>query len=158
MSGRRGQIGSGNVKLELRLVGTSVYAKVTDELLTSLKIPDAAGRLFKGKWLKLADAQAKPFQVFGNLDTLTKQIIEPSGAVTLGPAGDVDGRPAQALDSGTGRLWIATEGEPLPLRIGPASGDTSTGLTFGYDDVQVAGPPPQSDVVDVAELSKLGRS
>jgi hypothetical protein len=75
--------------------------------------------------------------------------------VTKGKPKTIDGKQAITLTSGTssdeGALYVATEGEPYPLRIESTKGEGKVDFT-GYGDPVKIEAPPSDLVVDVTKL------
>lgn len=112
-----------------------------------------------GKWLKtpLTDQRFSGLSQLTDLDKAADGILDPDGAIEKGGTRSVNGVPAIGLTSkgkGAGTLFVATTGEPYPLRIEPAAGSGEKGaLDFGeYGEQATVRPPPTDQVVDVSKL------
>jgi hypothetical protein len=84
------------------------------------------------------------------------QLMADGGEVTKAGMATIDGRPVISLVNhgvGGGRLYVATVGEPYPLRL---DDPTDTGVGFEYSAFGAVFPditvPPATDVVDLAKL------
>ncbi|ELS53864.1 hypothetical protein [Streptomyces viridochromogenes] len=97
--------------------------------------------------------------VLGGAEGLYSDASSGGGAVkvTRGRTTAVDGVPALARKAEEGKdrytLYVATEGEPYPLRLDSASPDDLGTLTFSDFDVPV---PAQAHTGDVVDLDALG--
>ncbi len=168
--------GSGSVGLDLHLVkGKGGYGSITLAADTLQIVSDGTTVYFKGDkafWTNQASAQAatligdrwlkapvtnesfKSLAEFADFENTVTGILKPDGSVTKGSTKDVGGTPAIELKSGSGSLWVATTGEPLPLQISSGTaGDKVTFADWGKA-VDVTGQvPAEKDTID---LSKLG--
>jgi hypothetical protein len=114
-------------------------------------------KLLGNKWVKVPKDNKNFDGLLGiaNVDNLLK----PDGKLTKGEPKDVDGAKAIGLvDGGAegGTLYVATTGEPYPLRL--VSGDAAEGgqvdfTDFGgtFDDLKA---PAEAEVIDLNELSR----
>lgn len=164
--GANGTITVGGNKVELVVTKDTVYLKGDEEFYKSIARGKgdsaAAAKLLAGKWLSVdaGSEQAKDFAQFADFDGFVDSFLDPSGKVTKGETGDIDGTPAIALedDSGDepGQLWVATKGEPYPLQVNK-KGDSSQkiSLTEHGETVDLT-PPPASDVISLDELQSMG--
>ena len=115
--------------------------------------------MLTGKWLKtpLTDKRFTGLSTLTDLDEAAKGILGPDGTITKGTETTVNGVPCVGLvspgkDGGT--LWVATTGQPYPVRIEPSAGSGERGaLDFtGYGEPVTVDPPPADQVVDVSLL------
>ena len=148
--GSRGQVVVAGLPLEVAAFDGTVYTKVTDQLIEAQQLPGPA-RLLIGRWVALPADRAGAFAQVADVDAFTAALL-PAGPATRGPTRDVAGRPAVAVDSSAGRVWIVTEGDPLPLRVEPAGSAVDEALTLAYADVAVQRPAP-AEIVDVSGLT-----
>jgi hypothetical protein len=156
----RGKGGYGSITLSgdtLQVVsdGTTVYFKGDKTFWTNQASAEAA-TLIGERWLK-APATNQSFASlaqFADYDASLGQFLKPDSTITKGEQKAVNGTPAIALVSGSGSLWIATTGDPLPLQI--SNGKPGEELTFADWGVAVdvtSHIPAEKDTID---LSKLG--
>ena len=138
--------------LEVRLVDGTTYVKGEASTFEKLGAPAAQAAIIGGKWLKSGGA-ASQFAAFGqflDLDQLFESLLQPEGDIEKGDTTEIEGRAALELvdkaESG-GSLFIATTGDPLPLRISK-SGSGGGQVDFNeYDaDVTVAVPDGALDI------------
>lgn len=153
-----GTLGVGGHTIELRKIGRTVYLKGGRAFWTG-NGGGAAAQLLAGKWLKtpLTDQRFSGLSQLTDLDKAADGILDPDGAIEKGGTRSVNGVPAIGLTSkgkGAGTLFVATTGEPYPLRIEPAAGSGEKGaLDFGkYGEQATVRPPPTDQVVDVSKL------
>ncbi len=161
--GARGTVSISGQEFEMLVTGGQTYVKATSAFLTSQGAPKEAAKLFEGKWLLFPKTQNDVFGPFTDSDKFAKSVLEPSGTISKSGTKEIDGVPAVGLVDGSkdskdaGTLWIATEGEPRPLRIEPAAQGGSQGtLDFSYDvDVDLTAPP-KDKVIDIGALKGGG--
>ncbi|MFL6130728.1 MAG: hypothetical protein ACJ73E_16900 [Mycobacteriales bacterium] len=144
--------------VELRKLGQAVYLKGSRELWVR-NGGEAVAQLLAGKWLKtpLTDRRFSGLSALTDLGEAAKGILDPDGTVTKDGRKTVNGVPCVGLVSSGkdgGTLWVATAGEPYPIRIEPSAGSGEQGaLDFtGYGESVTVDPPPADQVVDVAKL------
>jgi hypothetical protein len=153
-----GTLGVSGQTIELRKLGQTVYLKGSREFWTS-NGGEAAAQLLTGKWLKtpLSDKRFSGLYQLTDLREAAKGILDPDGTITKGTEKTVNGVPCIGLVSSGkdgGTLWVATTGEPYPVRIEPNPGSGEQGaLDFtGYGESVTVEPPPADQVVDVSKL------
>jgi hypothetical protein len=151
-----GSLSVAGQKVDLRKLGQTVYLRGSREFWTGIGGTGAA-ELLSGKWLK-APITNKKWAQLAELTDLSKAadgILEPDGPVTKGQPKAIDGKQAITLKSGTGAeegaLYIATEGEPYPLRIESTKDKGKVDFT-GYGEPVKVEAPPSDLVVDVTKL------
>lgn len=157
--GAYGTVSNSGQTIELRRVGQTVYLKADAKFWSSTAGADAA-KLLGGKFLKapLTDPRVQQLATFTDKDGFVAQVLQADGEVTKGEAKEIRGTPAIGLKSGsgtnTGTLYIATEGEPLPLQLVPDSGGGEAGsLDFlEYDEPVKVETPAAAETVDVTKL------
>lgn len=141
--------------LEVRLVDGTTYVKAEASTFEKLGAPAAQAQIIGGKWLKSGGAagQFASFGQFLDLSQVFDALLKPEGEVEKGDKTEINGRAAIALvdtaQSG-GTLYVATTGDPVPLRI--SKGGTGGGQVdfTEYDaDVTVAVP---DGAVDISQL------
>jgi hypothetical protein len=153
-----GMLGVSGQTIELRKLGQTVYLKGSREFWTS-NGGEAAAELLTGKWLKtpLSDKRFSGLYQLTDLREAAKGILDPDGTITKGAEKTVNGVPCIGLVSSGkdgGTLWVATTGEPYPVRIEPSADSGEQGaLDFtGYGESVTVEPPPADQVVDVSKL------
>ncbi|WP_127502782.1 hypothetical protein [Actinoplanes solisilvae] len=117
---------------------------------------DAFAKVLGKRWVVVKPGDKSTEDMFAFADV--EEILAPDGKVTKGTAKEVDGKPAIGLlDDGAegGTMWIATTGEPYPLRIeakDPAQGG-SVFDQFGATFPELKAPAA-ADVIDIDKLKK----
>jgi hypothetical protein len=162
-----GSVSSSGQKIELRRIGTTVYLKA-DKAFWTQSAGAAAAELLGDKYLKapVTDQRVASLASFTDKDKFAGELFDKDstdGPLSKGEQKDVNGSPAIALvdksaDGGT--LWIATSGDPLPLRLTPegtkATGSTpaeSGSLDFtDYGKSFEVPVPPAAETIDVTKL------
>jgi hypothetical protein len=135
--------------VEIIRVGPDAYMKADALFETLLGGQPQVLNLIKGKYLKI-DATDERFKQFTELAD-PEEILKPEGTVTKGQPKTINGTPAIGLvdDKDKSTLYIATVGEPLPLRVEDEAGN---GLDFLYDEAVTIAAPPADKVVDASTL------
>jgi len=136
--------------LEIIRIGNDAYIKADALFQTLLGSQPQLLNMIKGKYLKVnaSDERFKQFTQISN----PEELLKPEGTVTKGEAKTVNGKPAIAIidDKDKGKMYIATVGDPLPLRIEDESG--ANGMDFTYDETITVTAPPTDQVVDASTL------
>lgn len=153
-----GTITSSGQTIELRRDGQTVYMKADAKFWQSSAGAEAA-KLLAGKYLKapLTDQRVAALATFTDKDTFTSQVLKPDGSVTKGDTKTIRGTEAVGLRSGGtsgGTLYIATQGEPLPLQILPdtAGGEAGQLDFLDYGEPVTVETPPAAQTIDVSKL------
>ncbi|MFW6204624.1 MAG: hypothetical protein ACOC96_06600 [Actinomycetota bacterium] len=128
-----------------------------DEQFLAQTVGEEAAETIGGKWVLLGDESAAQFDVLADGRRFAEALLSPSGGqARITGVRDVDGSPAVGLlfhDSGT-TLWVAAEGDPVPLRLEKKGASGGTGVLRFTDvgaDVDLT-VPADEDVVDAADL------
>jgi hypothetical protein len=150
--GGRGTMSLGGVSFQIVSIGSTAYFSGGQAFWQRFAGP-AAAQLLQGRWLKAPTA--------GNLGSLAKltdmkalfgSLLSTHGTLTKGSTTTVNGTKAIGLSDATqgGTLYIATTGQPYPLRI--AKGGTGGGqLTFDRFNASVSLTAP-ANAIDVSRL------
>jgi hypothetical protein len=153
-----GTLGINGQTIELRRLGQTVYLKGSREFWMG-NGGEGVAQLLTGKWLKtpLGEKRFSGLNELTDLGNAAEGILEPDGTITKGTEKTINGVPCVGLVSSGkdgGTLWVATTGEPHPVRIEPSAGSGETGaLDFsGYGDPVTVETPPADLVVDVSKL------
>jgi hypothetical protein len=154
-----GSMGVGKAKVRLLSVGKNQYLKGDQQFWAestgNAKDGKAMAKLIGDRWAQIPSGDQSLGALFNaaSIDDLLKN----SGTVTKGTAKEIDGVPAIGLvDKGSdgGTLYIATVGEPYPLRLeAPGSdGQMMTFSDFGktFAEIKV---PAEADVVDFGDMA-----
>jgi hypothetical protein len=146
--------------IEVLSVAGQQYMRPDEKFWANIAGPEKAGEVAKlmgDKWVRVPDDDKNLGGLFdiANVDNLLK----PDGTLTKGETKDIDGVKAIGLvDSGgeQGTLYVATIGEPYPLRLvsrNTADGGQVDFTDFGatFDDLKA---PAEAEVIDLEELSR----
>jgi hypothetical protein len=147
--------------LQVTKLGTQVYFKA-DAGFWEQNIPGAQGQaaatLLAGKYLSAPTTDPK-FGSFASFFALVDQFDFATGAksatATKGQTQTINGTPAIALvESGSdgGTLWVATQGDPFPVRLEGPPGQGSLDFT-DYNKPLVISTPPADQTIDVTKLA-----
>ena len=152
-----GSIAAGPVKVELLAAGTKRYVRPNAAFWAKTAGPKKAptiAKLMGDKWVLVTAKDTVLNELF---ETVTiEKLLEPDGQLSKGPVRDIGGVPAIGLvdskDKGT--LYVATTGEPFPLRLEPEKpGDGELVFSdFGTTFTEVKAPPA-AKVVDFSTLA-----
>jgi hypothetical protein len=153
-----GTLGVQGKTIDLRKVGQSVYLKGDREFWMGIG-GEGAAQLLTGKWLKtpLTDKRFSGLSELTDLDKAAEGILDPDGTITKGGQKTINDVPCVGLVSSGkdgGTLWVATEGEPYPVRLEPSASSGEQGaLDFTeYGEKFTVQTPPAEQVVDVSKL------
>jgi hypothetical protein len=147
-----GSVTQGTDTIQIITTGTDIYLKA-DKAYWARTGTAAAAELIGTRWVKAPASNASFEQLakIGDFSSSLDGFLKPSGTITKGDQSTVDGQAAIALVSSSGKLWVATTGSPLPIKI--ESGTSGEGLTFGEWGATVDVPiPADSDVIDITKL------
>lgn len=155
---RKGQadttMSKGGSKVQVISTGTTAYIRGNKQFwISETEAGEAGYELFKDKWL-VASSAAELGQLgpMADFSSMIDELLKPSGTISKGSTADIDGTPAIGLvDGKTGTLWVATTGEPLPLQIENADGNT---LTFTWGAPVTITVPDPADVIDPSALGQ----
>jgi hypothetical protein len=150
--GAVGSITTGGATIQLISTGTTVYIKADKAFWTSFG-NDAAAQVIGDRWVKApaTDASFKDLASMGDFTAAIESFLSPSGTLTKGSEKTIDGTAAVGVQSSNGTLWVATTGDPLPIKI-ESSG--SGGLTFAdWGAVVDVTAPADADTLDLAKLA-----
>jgi hypothetical protein len=110
-----------------------------------------------GVWLK---GTTSSLGQVGSLTDIKRElplILSGSGKVTKGAKVKIDGQPAITLKETrklyTGSLYVATTGEPYPLKLMKTGQETGQTTFTGWNDPVTVSPP--ANAVDVSQLEHL---
>lgn len=149
-----GSITIGANTIQLVATTTDVYMKAGKAFWTS-NGNAATAELVGDRWVKapITNASFSGLADFTNFDSSLSGILKPSGTLTKGTEGSVNGQPAVPLvSSADGQLWIATTGDPLPIQIdGKTAGES---VVFSEWNTPVTVTVPAA--ADTVDFSKLG--
>jgi hypothetical protein len=156
--GGRGTLTQSGQTLEVLRIGTTVYIKADVDFWRTQTGNAAVAELLKGKYLKgsTTDPKTAAFAELTQLDKFAADLFDPKQKVTRGERKALRGVDAIVLQiSGKDRttLYVATRGEPYPLRAtssSPSQPGTIDFLDYGAPLNLVT--PPAEHVVDTSKL------
>jgi hypothetical protein len=131
-------------------IGDDVYFKGDDAFMASIIGDDKnVEKLLKGKWMKSKASDAAEMTAFFSIsDEIFKDL--PTD-LRRGDTGVINGIKAlELIESDGGKMWVATEGEPYPLRLDGGADGTIDFTEYGATlDLKA---PPASEVFDLSQL------
>jgi len=132
------------VSMEIIKLDQKVYVKSAD--IWKTLAPSMASR-FGNRWVLSQESLKASFKDFFTPAGWANNVLKPDGTVTREADSQVDGRRAYVLNDGTGgKLYIAADGKPVPLRLTGGDNKSSGDMTFTYD-VPVNVQPPSNPIV-----------
>jgi hypothetical protein len=152
----QGTIGVGGGTMDLRLVDGVTYFRGDAKVFAAFGANAAQASIAAGRWIKDSGTSgpAASFSTFLNRKQLFDDLLTPQGTISTGGAATVNGHKALILidnSSQGGKLYVATTGAALPLRIArTGSGGGQIDFTDYNADVSVAAP---AGAVDLSQLS-----
>ena len=152
--GGKGKIQTSGMTFEVISVDGKVYFKTNAAALQRLG-GGVAAQLLQGRWI-VAPAtltQLSSLTALTDLDSLVNSITSSLGRLTKGDESDVNGEPAIAVTSNRkgGTLYVATTGNPYPLKIeGSSAGTGSINFDQWGEPVKLEPPP---NPVDFSKLT-----
>jgi hypothetical protein len=150
-----GPSGSGSFKIDLIVLGQTAYIKGDKTFWTAIGGGDATiANKVGGKWVKTTtqNNKVKDLLTLADLNELSSSLLKPEGTVTKGEQKKINGKKAIGLVDGSkdgGVLYIATEGDPVPVQI--AEGGKGSGRVDFQDygaPVELAAPPAGETVAE----------
>jgi uncharacterized protein YceK len=154
--GGQGSITIGANTIQLVSTGATVYIKA-DAAYWTQQSSAAVATLIGDRWVKAPATNSGLAQLaqLADFDTALGNFLKPDTAPTKGDVGTADGQPAIALVTKSGKLWVATTGEPLPIRID--TGTSNDALTFSeWGATLDIAVPKDSDTLDISKLASAG--
>ena len=151
--GGYGSITLGTDTLQMVTTGSEVYIKGDKAFWTS-QGSAATAAVIGDRWVKAAasDASFAALAQLGDFGTGLDNFLKPDSAITKGDESTVNGTKAIALVSTSGKLWVATTGDPLPVQID--TGTAGEALVFSDWGAKVDVPvPADKDTLDLSKIS-----
>lgn len=111
-------------------------------------------QLIGDRWAIMPANQSAGFKEFTTMGGLTASLLKPTGRLTRGKQSVIDGQQVIALKDSTGStMYVATTGEPLPVRLVPPPSKAKAGEYLDFTEwnapLTVTAP---SDAIDLAKL------
>jgi hypothetical protein len=151
--GGEGHLVVNNLSFDMVRIGDQAYFKGDDEFWRQLG-GEAAVQLLRDRWL-VAPADSGDLATFTpltDIEQLFDAILTEHGPLEKGEETEVDGEPAIAVEdtSDGGMLYVATEGEPYPLKI-EQTGEDAGSIAFDdwNEDYELTAP---EDAIDISQL------
>lgn len=145
-------------KFSMVLLGPDLYLRGDDAFWS--RVSPQAATLLRGKWLKAPSAQPQFANLvrFCDANSLKGSLLGGNPELTKGEPTEIAGTPTVPLKGKEGTLYVATQGEPYPLRVEPQTGQQSLGrINFSeWGTVAAITAPPADQVVDVSALRPGG--
>ena len=157
IDGTKGGAGSITIQgapVEIVRVGNEAYLKGSAAFYKQIA-GTAAAQLLNGKWLKgsATSGELAALAELTDINQLFEAALNPDGTITKGKETTVDGQKVIAIQSSEGgTLYVATTGEPYPVEIKQASGDSTGAVHFDAWNEKVDVTAPK-DAVDVSKLA-----
>jgi hypothetical protein len=148
----KGTFSGDGMQFEIIRIGNDVYVKAPDDVWKNL-LPgqDAVLALLRGKYVKI-DATNPAFAGLGDSIDVN-EIMKTEGAVTKGEAKVVNGVPTIALKDAAGNtIYVATQGEPYPIRFEAKAGEGSVDMT-DFNASATVTAPPAAEVFDLKSIT-----
>ena len=156
--------GSGTVtqqggRIELVRVGNDLYFKADDQALSDTVAQGDAAIVAKiaGRYVK-GVVDTAGFADFAGLLDLVDFVntgLKPEGAISRVDGVLVNGVATVGLKStdakGGGVLYVASEGDPYPLRLQPSTGAEAITMS-DWDAEATIEPPPADQIIDIKDL------
>jgi hypothetical protein len=139
--------------LDIISTGTKVYVK-GDKAFWDSQAGEGAYELIGDKWVaSTSDKDLESFKDFTDFTTAVSQMLTPSGTLSKTEPSTVDGQAVIGLQDGEkGTLWVATTGDPLPLKI---DGGSEGGVTFSdWGATVTITEPAAADVLDPSQIGQ----
>jgi hypothetical protein len=151
--GASGSVLIGKETVSVVTTKTDVFLKADKAYWETQMDPKFAAAL-GSMWVK-APVTSKTFATFANLgsyDGILSTFLKPSGPATTGGVSRIASQQAVQVVSDQGSVWVATEGNPLPVQADvPTTGDVTR---FGEWGTTVDVPVPS--IADTVDLGSLG--
>ncbi|MBB4662035.1 hypothetical protein [Conexibacter arvalis] len=150
--GATGRMSREGIDFELVVVDGAIHLRGGEEFFAQVVDRTSAARL-GGRWLRVP-ADDPRFELVGQLaemERLLRAATHPGdGPLRVGAVETVDGREAVGVSGSNATLFVATTGEPLPLKlVGSAARPGEVAFSDWNEPVELTAP---ADAVDLAEL------
>lgn len=151
----QGSVTQKGAKLEIIATGGNLYMRGKQFWVTNA--PANIANQVGDRWAWLPVSGLRDSLAFTNLVSIQAFADggrKPSGKITKGQGGTVDGAKAIAIKDADGSsLWVATTGPAYPLRIGPASASASTdSIAFRDYNAELSVTAP-GDSIDFTQVT-----
>lgn len=152
-----GKMAFGSMEVELLAVGNDRFLRGNEEFFVQGLGPEqgaAVGKVFAGRWIAGADNDPS----FASLFTIgtVEEILRPTGTLSKGEEKEIGGVPAIGLKDSAdpdGVFWIATTGEPYPLRLSNAKSNAELVISGVGEPVTGITEPAADEIIDLEQLT-----
>lgn len=138
--------------IQLLITDQEFYMRADGDSWTTLAGDAAAGALLADRWVLVPTAEEDFAEVafFADWDTFVNELFSVEGTLSKGDVEEIDGVDTVAIiEDGGGTMWIAIEGDPLPIRGDDGEGDVFD-LEWGVDvDITL---PEADEVIDLSDV------
>ncbi|MEV0898823.1 hypothetical protein [Actinoplanes sp. NPDC049802] len=142
--------------VDLLVVGGKQYMRPSEGFWSMLGMGETAKTVsatLGTKWLEVSAADQSMSSIFSIVKI--DELLSVTGKAAKGESTEVDGKPVVTLTDSAdaeSKLFVATTGEPYPVRLGAATGEGVSFSEFGgtFDDIKA---PAADQVLDMAALS-----
>lgn len=169
MSLVKGKGGSGSIttdgsKFQIVTTTSTLYFKA-DKAFWTKSGGSALATLVGDRWVKvpIGNKDFADLASMGDFTSAVGSFLSSTGTPSKGATKTIDGQPALSLvDSDGSLLWIATTGDPLPLRIentaskGAAAGSGGALVFSQWNAAPAPTVPAAADTVDLSKLASGG--
>lgn len=143
--GVTGKVTVQGMTFEVLVVDKTAYLKA-DRATWEKAGAGQGAQILVGKYIKLSSNTSGFGEIMEVADPqkLLDQALTPEGTVVKTDVKEVNGVSAIGLadqDSKDGTLYVATEGEPYPIRVESATGQGSVDFSAWNDPVELTAPP-----------------
>jgi hypothetical protein len=150
----KGSVTAEGHTVELIRLNNAAYMKAGEEFWKMISGDDpqpAVAALLKDRWVKAPPDEGFA-EIFNLLDT--GGILPEAGPATKGETKTINGINAIGLTDETGEavIYVATQGEPFPLRFEGPAGEGAIDFTDWNAPVEITAPPA-SEVLDMSQIS-----
>jgi hypothetical protein len=154
--GATGNIKINDKQVDIVVIGDNAYLHADDAFWTEFGGGLAVAKLINGRWIKAPTSNPafSQFTSFTDMDGLFESALgDTSGTIEKGDETTVNGTSAIELTDDQGSLFVATEGEPFPLKIESSGGEGALNFTEWNEAFDLNEP---EDAVDISTLPGLG--
>lgn len=152
-----GTVETGGGRIGIVRSGKTVYVQGDTAFYTSVVGDANTAKLLEGKWLKSSTSNRdfRELAALVDYDRFVGEGLEPAGEATKADTKGIDGIRAVGLHDRDGVLYVALDGEPLPVAAEPTPGSGEGRLRFSEWSAPVEVTVPKaSETIDLAELNR----
>lgn len=151
--GTVGTLGADGAEFEVLNIDGTMYLKGSADSWDQIA-GNGVGQLVADKYVLIPEEQKDSFGEFATfveLGSFVDEMLTAEGEVTVGEETEVNDTKVIGLENEGSTLYVATVGEPVPVRIEAPDGEEgSLDFEWGVDvDVEA---PPEDQVIDLSAL------